>query len=122
MASKESSHSCGLARIGVGDLVADPVEQHCPTVPAGSGLTMTAGARVLHICAMSPERGPIVVYTDGACRGNPGPGRLGLGRARTVATPAAPRRHTTNQRMEITAALEALRSLTARRARRRSRW
>jgi ribonuclease HI len=53
-----------------------------------------------------------VVYTDGACRGNPGPG----GWAWAVpdglfASGAEPR--TTNQRMEITAALEALRALTA---------
>ena len=52
----------------------------------------------------------IVVYTDGACRGNPGPG----GWAWAVpggpyASGADPR--TTNQRMEITAVLEALRTL-----------
>jgi len=58
----------------------------------------------------SPEA-PVIVYTDGACRGNPGPG----GWAWAVpggqfASGAA--LHTTNQRMEIMAALEALRSLT----------
>jgi ribonuclease HI len=60
---------------------------------------------------MSPESGPIVVYTDGACRGNPGPG----GWAWAVpggAYASGAEAHTTNQRMEITAALEALRSLT----------
>lgn len=50
------------------------------------------------------------VYTDGACSGNPGPG----GWAWAVpggawASGADPR--TTNQRMEITAALEAVRAL-----------
>ena len=59
---------------------------------------------------ISPEA-PVIVYTDGACRGNPGPG----GWAWAVpggqfASGAA--LHTTNQRMEIMAALEALRSLT----------
>jgi ribonuclease HI len=54
----------------------------------------------------------IRVYTDGACRGNPGPG----GWAWAVApdgTPAASggEAHTTNQRMEIKAALEAVRAL-----------
>jgi ribonuclease HI len=49
----------------------------------------------------------VIVYTDGACLGNPGPG----GWAWAVpggpyASGAEPR--TTNQRMEITAALEAL--------------
>jgi ribonuclease HI len=51
-----------------------------------------------------------VVYTDGACSGNPGPG----GWAWAVpdgpwAAGAAPA--TTNQRMELTAALEAVRAL-----------
>jgi ribonuclease HI len=51
-----------------------------------------------------------LVYTDGACRGNPGPGGWAWmvpgGRFASGAEP-----HTTNQRMEITAALEALRAL-----------
>jgi ribonuclease HI len=54
---------------------------------------------------------PIVVYTDGACRGNPGRGGWAWavpdGPYASGADPA-----TTNQRMEIRAALEALRSLT----------
>ena len=53
---------------------------------------------------------PVVVYTDGACAGNPGPG----GWAWAVAPDGVPSAaggepHTTNQRMEITAALEAAR-------------
>lgn len=53
---------------------------------------------------------PTIVYTDGACSGNPGPG----GWAWAVpdgpwASGAEPR--TTNQRMELTALLEAVRSL-----------
>ncbi len=51
-----------------------------------------------------------VVYTDGACRGNPGPGGWGW------AVDGGPsgsggEAHTTNQRMEIRAALEALRAI-----------
>jgi ribonuclease HI len=54
------------------------------------------------------------VYTDGACSGNPGPG----GWAWAVAPDGIPSASggettTTNQRMEITAALEALQTLTA---------
>ncbi len=53
-----------------------------------------------------------IVYTDGACRGNPGRGGWAWavpgGRFASGAEG-----HTTNQRMEITAALEALRALTA---------
>jgi ribonuclease HI len=55
---------------------------------------------------------PVVVYTDGACSGNPGPG----GWAWAVAPDGHPRgaggeAATTNQRMELTAVLEALRAL-----------
>jgi ribonuclease HI len=60
---------------------------------------------------MDADRPPLTVYTDGACRGNPGPGGWAWavpgGRFASGADPA-----TTNQRMEIMAALEALRSLT----------
>jgi ribonuclease HI/uncharacterized phage-like protein YoqJ len=53
---------------------------------------------------------PTIVYTDGACSGNPGPG----GWAWAVpdgpfASGAEPK--TTNQRMELTAALDAVRSI-----------
>ncbi len=54
----------------------------------------------------------VTVYTDGACRGNPGPGgwawAVPEGPFASGADPA-----TTNQRMEIAAALEALRRLTS---------
>ncbi len=51
-----------------------------------------------------------VVYTDGACQGNPGPG----GWAWAVSPAGEPcgsggARHSTNQRMEVQAVLEALR-------------
>ena len=53
----------------------------------------------------------IVVYTDGACSGNPGPGGWAWAvEGGSFASGAVP--HTTNQRMEITAALEALRALS----------
>jgi ribonuclease HI len=56
-------------------------------------------------------------YTDGACSGNPGPG----GWAWAVAPDGTPSASggaplTTNQRMEITAALEAVQTLAARAA------
>ena len=59
----------------------------------------------------SPAMAPATqVYTDGACSGNPGPGGWAW------AVPGGPfasgaAAHTTNQRMEITAVLEALRAL-----------
>src|ERR1700683_3393810 len=69
---------------------------------------MTSGRRC-YTFAMHPEAPSIVVYTDGACRGNPGPGgwawAVPEGPFASGADPA-----TTNQRMEIMAALEALRT------------
>jgi ribonuclease HI len=52
----------------------------------------------------------ITVYTDGACRGNPGPGgwAWAVPGGRYASGAEA---HTTNQRMEVSAALEALRAL-----------
>ena len=55
----------------------------------------------------------VEIYTDGACRGNPGPGGWG------VVLVAGPHRktlyggepETTNNRMELTAAIEALKAL-----------
>ena len=55
----------------------------------------------------------VIIYTDGSCSGNPGPGGwaavLKYGRHERVLSGAAP--DTTNNRMELTAALEALRAL-----------
>ena len=56
----------------------------------------------------------VVIYTDGACRGNPGPGGWGAllmakGRERELWGGEAA---TTNNRMELTAAIAALEALT----------
>lgn len=55
----------------------------------------------------------VVIHTDGACSGNPGPGGWGAvlesdGRVRELKGGAA---HATNNRMELTAAIEALNAL-----------
>jgi ribonuclease HI len=61
----------------------------------------------------APKTRTTIVYTDGACSGNPGPGGWAWAvQAGPFASGAAT--HTTNQRMEITAALEALRTLPGR--------
>ena len=56
----------------------------------------------------------VTIYTDGACRGNPGPGGwaalLIFGTERTEISGAS--RETTNNRMELTAAIEALQALS----------
>jgi len=60
--------------------------------------------------------GTVEIYTDGACRGNPGPGGWGVvliaGRHRK--TLHGGDRETTNNRMELTAAIEALNALKGR--------
>ena len=82
---------------------------------------MTTGRGCYTFVMPDESEHPVVVYTDGACRGNPGPGGWAWavpgGRYASGAEP-----HTTNQRMEITAVLEALRALMPRRAGVRSRW
>ena len=56
---------------------------------------------------------PIEIFTDGACRGNPGPGGWGAvlrwgGREKLLSGGSS---DTTNNRMELTAAIEALEAL-----------
>ncbi|MCP4470078.1 MAG: ribonuclease HI [Gammaproteobacteria bacterium] len=55
----------------------------------------------------------VVIYTDGACRGNPGPGGWGvvLGFRGQRKTLKGYNPETTNNRMELTAVIEALRAL-----------
>lgn len=52
----------------------------------------------------------VIIYTDGACRGNPGPGGWGVvlryGQHEKLLSGAED--HTTNNRMELTAAIEGL--------------
>jgi ribonuclease HI len=57
---------------------------------------------------------PVEAYTDGACRGNPGPGGWGvLLRYRdNEKTLYGAEQETTNNRMELMAAIQALESLT----------
>ncbi|QGP92560.1 Ribonuclease H [Neomoorella glycerini] len=55
----------------------------------------------------------VTIYTDGACSGNPGPGGWGVvliygGKRKEISGAEA---RTTNQRMEITAAIAALKAL-----------
>ena len=59
------------------------------------------------------QSGPVEIYTDGACSGNPGPGGWGAillwrGKEREI---WGGEPDTTNNRMELTAAIKALESL-----------
>jgi ribonuclease HI len=55
----------------------------------------------------------IIIYTDGACSGNPGPGGWGalLIYKNTRKTISGGEKLSTNNRMELTAAIEALKTL-----------
>ena len=63
---------------------------------------------------MTDTRKLVDIFTDGACSGNPGPGGWGAllryGETEKEITGGAP--ETTNNRMEMTAAIEALRALS----------
>ena len=98
------------------------------TVPAGALVTpkdpleylrklrfhqKVAKRRRLRDAGMSGEPKRVVVHTDGACSGNPGPGGWGAilefnGREKELFGGAP---DTTNNRMELTAAIEALSAL-----------
>ncbi len=65
----------------------------------------------------TPDLNPqtrVIIYTDGACSGNPGPGGwaalLKFGKHHKELSGSASK--TTNNRMELTAAIEALKTLT----------
>lgn len=74
-----------------------------------SGITSTTA----HRSAIPSGMKKVTIYTDGACSGNPGPGGwaaiLVYNSHRKEISGGAPR--TTNNRMELTAAIEALRAL-----------
>ena len=55
----------------------------------------------------------VVIYTDGACKGNPGPGGWGawLSFGEHNKSLCGGERETTNNRMELTAVIEALKAL-----------
>lgn len=64
-------------------------------------------------CVPMTSQKEVIVYTDGACSGNPGPGGWAAilmynGHMKELSGGES---HTTNQRMEIMAVLEALRGL-----------
>ncbi|SPF35732.1 ribonuclease HI, degrades RNA of DNA-RNA hybrids (modular protein) [Syntrophobacter sp. SbD1] len=58
------------------------------------------------------EGQPILIFTDGACQGNPGPGGWGVViKNGEVTELSGSDPHTTNNKMELTAAIKALQSL-----------
>src|SRR2546423_757782 len=114
-ASSESSHSAVSAGSMSGSCCEKPSKITGPMLAPALTLRNTLGSHAAcapaladgELATIAPTR--TTVYTDGACIGNPGPG----GWAWAVpggryASGAAAR--TTNQRMEICAALEAVRA------------
>jgi len=63
---------------------------------------------------MAKEKPTVIIYTDGACLGNPGPGGWAaiLKYGQHERELSGSEKHTTNNRMELRAALEGLRALT----------
>jgi ribonuclease HI len=66
---------------------------------------------------LSPELPLVEMFTDGACRGNPGPGGWAvlLRTGKTEREIAGGEALTTNNRMELTAAIRGLEALKRRR-------
>ncbi|KKM23913.1 hypothetical protein LCGC14_1610380 [marine sediment metagenome] len=56
---------------------------------------------------------PIIIYTDGSCKGNPGPGGWAaiLTRGNEYLAVEGGEAHTTNNRMELTAVIEGIKHL-----------
>ena len=70
-------------------------------------------ANVIEPATAAEVRNPVVIYTDGACKGNPGPGGWGavLTSGNTEKELFGGELGTTNNRMELTAVIEALAAL-----------
>ncbi len=62
---------------------------------------------------MKEELAPVTIFSDGACRGNPGPGGWAalLRFGEHEKTLSGGEKNTTNNRMELTAAIKALEAL-----------
>ena len=104
----------GLGRIDVWQLMYMAVEDHpdiLAVLPTGTRRTRGPSRVPRPPHYVAPPMGALVIYTDGACSGNPGPG----GWAWATAPDGEPHGaggevRTTNQRMEIFAVLDALRT------------
>ncbi|MHC5654574.1 ribonuclease HI [Stappia sp. ICDLI1TA098] len=72
-----------------------------------------SGARAKGAAAVAPDGPTVTIHTDGACSGNPGPGGWGalLRSGDHERELCGGEEKTTNNRMELTAAIEALNAL-----------
>jgi ribonuclease HI len=84
-----------------------------PAAPGGARRSKTRPAESSEPAA--PAAGTVLIYTDGGCLCNPGPGGYGV----VVLSDGGRReysggyRHTTNNRMELMACIEGLKTLTS---------
>jgi ribonuclease HI len=103
---------CGVcsARISPGEEISAVGRRWAHVTCAAAPTRSTGSVRPAARAPMPAAAGALEVWTDGACSGNPGPGGWAWatadGRQRSGGVSA-----TTNQRMEIQAALEAVRAL-----------
>lgn len=101
---------CEQGALDLGDAPAPKKKQKKkPATAAVSGRSSASATRAPGGAAMET----LEVWTDGACSGNPGPGGWGWA-TRDGRESSGGAAHTTNQRMEIAAALEAVTTLTER--------
>ena len=83
--------------------------------PQGANCAPSGGSAAAQPQAWGhPDGTGVVIYTDGACKGNPGPGGWGAlliagGREKEL---FGGERQTTNNRMELTAVIRALEAMT----------
>lgn len=98
---------------------ADPTSETtvpAPVVPLPEPAVPTSVSQQTLPMGPAEPREEVFAYTDGACRGNPGPGGYGAvlvcGKARKELSGGC--RRTTNNRMEILACIHALRALKRR--------
>jgi ribonuclease HI len=94
-----------------------PPRRHLPFAPVPPAYKPRRASKKLPGTMPEPEPGEILVWTDGACQGNPGPGGWAAilvddaGSAIDERSGGLPQ--TTNNIMEMTAALEGMRALPA---------
>jgi ribonuclease HI len=104
--------TCGVCSkpVNPGDEIAKAGSRYGHVACAAATPTKAAGAAKAVKPDMPAADGALEVWTDGACSGNPGPGGWAWA-TRDGRQAAGGDVRTTNQRMEITAALEAVRAL-----------
>jgi ribonuclease HI len=105
---------CPVAGIVAGLKAGEEAGEEARVAKAAAKAARTARVKA-SVAQVIAKKTIIHIWTDGACSGNPGPGGWGVviknGKVRELSGGSA---HTTNNQMELTGAIEALKSLKAR--------